>query len=271
MAAHDSDNSASGRNVPALIQGPPQGPVIDLEPVASSTAANAAKPAEEAAAAESAPPRQNWLPPQAPLAAGLALAIVAAALAGAGATAALMRDTTPPATLATADATRALQDSVKQLGSELAMLKSGVATAQRAASTQLDKIAGRLERAEKAQSQALAEPTNKLARIQESIERLEHRQVAAAPSPEITGSVKPKEESKPPVAEGWRLRDFYDGRAIVEGRNGTLYRVSPGSNVPGLGKVETIKRENGKVVVVTASGIIAATLEPRRPSYYPRW
>ncbi len=44
------------------------------------------------------------------------------------------------------------------------------------------------------------------------------------------------------------------------------------SNVPGLGKVETIKRENGKVVVVTAGGIIAASLEPRRPSYYmERW
>ena len=81
----------------------------------------------------------------------------------------------------------------------------------------------------------------------------------------------PKEESKPQVAEGWRLRDFYDGRAIVESRNGTLFRVGPGSNVPGLGKVETIKRENGKVVVVTANGIIAASLEERRPGYYYRW
>jgi hypothetical protein len=82
--------------------------------------------------------------------------------------------------------------------------------------------------------------------------------------------VAPKEEPRPQVAEGWRLRDFYDGRAIVEGRNGMLFRVGPGSNVPGLGRVETIKHENGKVVVVTASGIIAASLEPRRPNYY-RW
>ena len=58
---------------------------------------------------------------------------------------------------------------------------------------------------------------------------------------------------------------------MVESRNGTLFRVGPGSNVPGLGKVETIKRENGKVVVVTANGIIAASLEPRRPAYYYRW
>ena len=38
------------------------------------------------------------------------------------------------------------------------------------------------------------------------------------------------------------------GRAIVESRNGTLFRIGPGSNVPGLGKVESIKRENGKIV-----------------------
>jgi hypothetical protein len=69
------------------------------------------------------------------------------------------------------------------------------------------------------------------------------------------------------------LRDFYDGRAVVESRNGTLFKVAPGSNVPGLGRVETIKRENGRVTVVTASGIIAASLEPRRPAYFMpyRW
>jgi hypothetical protein len=83
--------------------------------------------------------------------------------------------------------------------------------------------------------------------------------------------VAPKEEPRPQVAEGWRLRDFYDGRAVVESRNGMQFRVGPGSNVPGLGRVETIRRENGKVVVVTASGIITASLEPRRPNYYYRW
>ena len=138
-------------------------------------------------------------------------------------------------------------------------------------------VAERLDRTEKAQ----AEPVGKLARIQESIDRLEQRQQqhAAAPAaaPEVTGSVTPKEpkeakeESRPQIAEGWRLRDFYDGRAVVESRNGTQFKVGPGSNVPGLGRVEAIRRENGKVVVVTASGIIAASLEPRRPTYYYRW
>jgi hypothetical protein len=171
-----------------------------------------------------------------------------------------------------ANANRSLQDSVAQLSSELSTLKAGIASAQRSTSTQFGKLAERLDRTEKAQ----AEPVGKLAKIQESIDRLEQRQQhaaapVAAPAPEVTGSVAAKEEARPQVVEGWRLRDFYDGRAVVEGRNGMLFRVVPGSNVPGLGKVETIKRENGKVVVVTASGIIAASLEPRRPNYYYRW
>ena len=44
-----------------------------------------------------------------------------------------------------------------------------------------------------------------------------------------------------------------------------LFEVGPGSNLPGLGRVEAIKRENGRIVVVTRNGIIAASSEPRRP------
>jgi len=86
--------------------------------------------------------------------------------------------------------------------------------------------------------------------------------------PDMTGSIMPyreKEESRPPVAEGWRLRDFYSGRAVVESRNGMLFEVGPGSNLPGLGRVESIKRENGRVVVVARNGVITASSEPRRP------
>jgi hypothetical protein len=212
------------------------------------------------------------LPAYAPLAAAIVFAAALGAIAGAATTSSLLRDSSPPADMIAANANRALQDSVAQLGSELSTLKAGIASAQRSTSTQFGKLAERLDRTEKAQ----AEPVGKLAKIQESIDRLEQRQQhaaapVAAPAPEVTGSVAAKEEARPQVVEGWRLRDFYDGRAVVEGRNGMLFRVVPGSNVPGLGKVETIKRENGKVVVVTASGIIAASLEPRRPNYYYRW
>jgi hypothetical protein len=243
--------------------------IIELEAVHESASAGPSEPSETIAPEQGSHRR---LPAYAPLAAAIVFAAALGAIAGAATTSSLLRDTSPPADMIAANANRALQDSVAQLGSELSTLKAGIASAQRSTSTQFGKLAERLDRTEKAQ----AEPVGKLAKIQESIDRLEQRQQhaaapVAAPAPEVTGSVAAKEEARPQVVEGWRLRDFYDGRAVVEGRNGMLFRVVPGSNVPGLGKVETIKRENGKVVVVTASGIIAASLEPRRPNYYYRW
>ncbi len=266
MATNDS---------PLLIEGPKataEAPIIDLEAVHTNTAGESAsaETGSSEAAAESEQASRWHLPAYAPLAAGIAFAVVIGALAGAATTSVLTRDTSPPADLVAANTTRALQDSVTQLSSDLATLKASIASAQRSTGAQVGKLTERIDRTEKAQ----AEPAAKIAKLQESIERLDGRQQAALKaSPEITGSIAPpKEQSKPQVAEGWRLRDFYDGRAIVESRNGTLFKVGPGSNVPGLGKVETIKRENGKVVVVTAGGIIAASLEPRRPSYYmQRW
>ena len=53
-----------------------------------------------------------------------------------------------------------------------------------------------------------------------------------------------------------------------------LVEIAPQATPPvcrlldyGRFKFETIKRENGKVVVVTRNGIIAASLEPRRQPY----
>jgi len=278
MAKRKDSEPEAKSGAPLLLGGPkastePGGSaaIIELEAVQES-ASEPAEPSEPIAPEQGS----HWrLPAYAPLAAAIVFAAALGAVAGAVTTSSLLRDPSPPADMIAAHANRALQDSVAQLGSELATLKAGIANAQRSTSTQFGKLAERLDRTEKAQ----AEPVGKLAKIQESIDRLEQRQQhAAAPvvapvgvlAPEVTGSVAPKEESRPQVAEGWRLRDFYDGRAIVEGRNGMLFRVVPGSNVPGLGRVETIKRENGKVVVVTAGGIIAASLEPRRPNYY-RW
>ena len=269
----DSEPEAPKSGAPLLLEGPKSStessgsaPIIELEAVHESASSESPEPSETIAAEQ----HSHWrLPSYAPIAAAIVFAVALGAIAGAATTSSLLRDTSPPADMVAANANRALQDSVAQLTTELTTLKTSIAGAQRNSSTQFGKIAERLDRTEKAQ----AEPVGKLSKLQESIDRLEQRQQqhAAAPAPEVTGSVTPKEESKPQVAEGWRLRDFYDGRAVVESRNGMQFRVGPGSNVPGLGRVETIRRENGKVVVVTASGIIAASLEPRRPTYYYRW
>lgn len=223
-----------------------------------------------------------------PLAAGVLVAAVVGAVAGAGTTSTLLRDNNPPATFADATTIHTLQTSVAQLSTELATVKSGIANAQRSSSTQFGKLTERIDRSEKAQEKALADPAAKLAKIQESIDRLEKRPQAtvaaapvAAPSSDITGSIaskeskESKEEPKPVVAQGWHLVDYYDGRAIVENRHGTLFRVGPGGNLPGLGKVASVKRDNGRITVVTPGGIITAALDqppPRRvPPQFYRW
>jgi hypothetical protein len=241
---------------PLLIEGPKaessDTPIIDLEAAPAST---------ETAAAQNS---SRWqLPGYTSLAAAVAFAAVLGGIAGAVTSNVMQNPAAPPEV---ANTTQAIKASVAHLSSEIASLKTGIASAQRTASTQFGKLAERLDRTEKAQ----AEPTAKLAKIQESLERLDRKQLAAAAS-DITGSVTPKDESKPQVVEGWRLRDYYDGRAVVENRNGTLYKIGPGANVPGLGKIESIKREHGKVTVVTANGIIASSPEQRRPYYMPRW
>jgi hypothetical protein len=274
----DSEPEAANSGAPLLLEGPKasteskgSAPIIELEAVHESASAGSSENSETIAPEQ----HSHWrLPSYAPIAAAIVFAVALGAIAGAATTSTLLRDSSPPADMVAANANRALQDSVAQLTTELSTLKTSIASAQRNSSTQFGKIAERLDRTEKAQ----AEPVGKLAKIQESIDRLETRQqqrvAAAAPAPEVTGSVapkEPKEESRPQVAEGWRLRDFYDGRAVVESRNGMQFRVGPGANVPGLGRVDAIKRENGKIVVVTASGIIAGSIEPRRPNYFYRW
>jgi hypothetical protein len=273
MATQDSDPNPTAEDGPLLIEGPKGAsadtPIIDLEPLHADAGERiAGDDGSESAAPENTPPR--WLPANAPLAAAIVFAIVLGALAGAATTAALMRDAAPPPSITAIDATRDLKHSVAQLSNELATLKAGIATAQRNANAQFGKLAERLDRTEKAQ----AEPAAKLAKIQDSLDRLDRRQqqvatTAAPAAADITGSVTPKTDAHPPVADGWRLRDFYAGRAIVQSRNGTLFEVGPGSSLPGLGKVESVKRENGQVVVLTKGGIIAAALDPpHRPGYY---
>jgi hypothetical protein len=58
-----------------------------------------------------------------------------------------------------------------------------------------------------------------------------------------------------PVIDGWVLRNVYGGSALVEGRPG-LIQVMPGDSLPGVGRVESIKREDGRWAVVTTHGLI---------------
>ncbi|WP_322513976.1 hypothetical protein SR870_12995 [Rhodopseudomonas palustris] len=167
---------------------------------------------------------------------------------------------------------RVLDEQVSKLQTELAALKASVDRADKAASAQIAKANDRIEKVEKAQ----AEPAQKIAKLNEAVEKLRTAQAekpapAPAPAPaqvasasqDVTGSVPPKPAAKPndvgrlPTVSGWVLREVYDGGAVIVGRQGT-FEVYAGDPVPGLGRVDAIRRQDGRWVVVTSRGLIVS-------------
>jgi hypothetical protein len=200
------------------------------------------------------------------LAAVVALAAVAGALGGAVATASLGHfgggDTASVSN-------HALEASVARLDADVQALKVGADHASKLGMTQFNKTSERLDKVEKAQ----LEPAAKLARLSEAVEKLHATPpvaaAAAAPAAakETTGSISPQaaaaaagpkvEVARLPTVEGWTLRDVINGSALIEGRQG-IFEVYAGDPVPGLGRIDAIRRQDGHWVVVTSKGLIVA-------------
>jgi len=49
-----------------------------------------------------------------------------------------------------------------------------------------------------------------------------------------------------------------NGRALVESRYGGIFDVGAGSVLPGVGRVETVKRQGGQWIVITERGLITS-------------
>jgi hypothetical protein len=223
----------------------------------TETAAPAPTVKIPAAAASERRPRRFAL-----LAACVALSAGLGALAGSLGTVEVARllAPAPPAAAPAprADASeeiRALKDSVAQLRTNLKAIGDNVAAVRSGLNA------------------SFSSSTGQLAKLTEAIEKLDRHQsdrhAAAAPSapaaaappsasPETTGSIGVAAGSKPAgpaVVDGWVLRKAYRGAALVEGRYGII-EIEPGDHLPGVGRVEEIKRQDGRWVVVTARGLI---------------
>jgi hypothetical protein len=178
------------------------------------------------------------------LAAAVVLAAAFGAMAGVlGATgvARLAGDT------ATAPEPTALQATLGQLRSEVAALKASVDTTSRNTGAQYSKLVERFDRVERAQSGA-------------------NKTDAALPK-ETTGSVTPPSAAAPlppapvpssAIVPGWAVRDVYRGVAMLRSRVGGMVEVEPGDVLPGLGRIEAIRRQDGHWVVITSKGMITS-------------
>ncbi|HLX13942.1 MAG TPA: hypothetical protein VKS24_01880 [Bradyrhizobium sp.] len=171
------------------------------------------------------------------VAAVVALATVAGALGGALATSAFIRGAE------VAGGNHTFETSIARIDADILALKAGL------------------------------ENNAKLAKISDAVDKFRTAPVpppatvAAAPTPakEVTGSVSPPAPAAPPktevgrlpTVEGWFLREIANGGALIDGRR-RIYEVYAGDIVPGLGRVDAIRRQDGRWVVVTSKGLIVA-------------
>jgi hypothetical protein len=217
-------------------------------------------PAPAKTAAEAKPKSRFTL-----LAATLALAAGVGAAAGAVGVPMVAQIATKPATAAapapTVDTTaevQVLKGMIAQLSTDVGALRTAVEQSGKPI-PQLGKLGERLDRIEKAQ----AEPAARIAKIGEAIERLEKR--AAAPANDITGAIptppaappEAKAKPSPTIIDDYVVRKVFDGVALVEGRRGII-EVEPGMSLPGAGRIEEIRRQDGRWVVVTSKGLIVS-------------
>ena len=232
------------------------------------------------AEAEPAPAKRRF----GAMAAVVALAAIAGAVGGAFATMGMIHTTDAVAT-APAPASVALEAAIARIDADVQQLKSGLDHTSKTALTQFNKTSDRLEKIEKAQ----AEPTARLAKLSEAVEKLRASPapvpVVAAVAPaaaapvapkDVTGSVTPSAVAtsapvaaaapatppKPEVArlstvEGWTLADVGYGGALIRNRRGT-WEVYAGDRIPGLGRIDAIRKQDGHWVVVTEKGLIVA-------------
>jgi hypothetical protein len=162
-----------------------------------------------------------------------------------------------------------LKSNVKALSDNVAALRSTINLSTSAANSQFTKISETLDRVEKERvaDRERAERERTADRERAERERTERRVTTLTPSHEPTGSVppaspgaiEPKAAAKTSVVEGWSLRKVYGSdSALVEGRYG-IVEIMPGDLVPGLGRIQEIKRQDGHWVVVTSRGLIVSS------------
>jgi len=213
-------------------------------------------------------------------AAMLAFATLAGAIGGALATTGL---THVADAAATAPGNGALEASIARIDSDILSLKAGLEHTTKTGASQFNKTSDRLDKIEKAQ----AEPNAKLAKLTEAVDKLRTGPAAVAPAlaapataaaapaaaKEVTGSVAPQavataapapsapatppkpEVARLPAVEGWTLTEVGYGGALIKGRRGT-WEVYAGDYVPGVGRIDAIRKQDGQWVVVTSKGLI---------------
>src|SRR5439155_5807528 len=141
------------------------------------------------------------------------------------------------------DETRAMWSAVTKLQNDIAVLKSNTESTPRAGNPGSSYTG----------VTSVTSATGQTWNLNERFDRIERRIDALATKDTTTGSVpaalQPKVGAHGPLA-GWSVRDVYRNAALIQGTKLGMMEVSPGDNVPGLGRIHSIRQQDGHWVVV---------------------
>src|SRR5450759_3867322 len=261
--------SSSGAPEPAQakselpsVESPPISPATETPAIATDTPAPAIEPI--AAATPAVEPITYAVPVAKPrfvlkarhkhyalLAASVTFAAALGAVVGALASGGYSTPARPD--VAAIEQNKAMQQSIDRLGKEVSTLKANLEQANKSAHIQIAKISERLEH-------ATAEVTGAISAPQTTAPVLTPLP-SPRPAPRIA-AVEPPPPARPSVVAGWTIRDTRNGNVYVE-NHGELYQVVLGAPLPGLGPVQSVKRQDGRWVVLTPKGIIVSMRERR--------
>jgi hypothetical protein len=229
-----ADRAGIDRNLPMVIS-PKLGSGED-EPVEETPAAED----EPAAAAAATPNANRFMMLAASVAFAAAFGSFVGSVSGSGLAHFLFLG--GPVSQATPDgaATASAQAQTKIELAELNAIKIGLDNAVRNNASQFMKISERLDHLD--QRSGANETTGSIT-------------TAAASETSKADAAKTSDR----VLQDWVVHDVQNGRALVESRHGGIFDVGAGSVLPGLGRVDAIKRQDGQWVVSTARGSIVSS------------
>jgi hypothetical protein len=186
--------------------------------------------------------------------------------AGLGATAGVLStyvlpSKTPKQDVALLEERQAMQKSIVLLAKEVTALKSNIDKAEKSIQTQVGKISARVDAAKREDKHSDDIVTGSI-KTASAPAAAASSAIANATAATITAPLPQPRPAVAQVVKGWSAYVAPDGAILVEQQGGDLFQVSAGAPLPGLGRVEAIRRDGGQVEVVTAKGIIVSP--PRR-------
>lgn len=169
---------------------------------------------------------------------------------------------------------KVMQQTIARLGDELSTLKTSLDAASKSAHAQTaqlaklsqtmnEKLAAATTKANAALAQASAEVTGSISAPQTVAAQapaLAEQTPLPQPRPQQIAAVESL--PRPLVVPDWHVRGAARGAVLVESR-GEIYEVVPGASLPGLGRVESIRRIDGRWIVQTPKGLIVSAVAHR--------